>query len=383
MIDRGHDVVIFAYPPRKDQTSNHQAIDRYGLLNRSRHFRRGYHQRAAHIVRLLARSGIRGTRVALDVRRAAARAGLKGAYLPYRALVINDAGPFDVILAHFGRRGRELAVMRSVGALNTPFATIFHGYDMSRYLDTEGETVYDQLFRVGDLFLPISVRWRQRLLELGAAADKTIVHRMGVDTSAIPFVERTLGAGEPVKLVSIARLVEKKGIEYALKAGGRLIKSGRAIDYTVVGDGPLRADLEELASTLGLGQQVRFVGWQPREEVQRILRSSHILLAPSVTAADGDQEGIPVSLMEALAGGMPVLTTLHSGIPELVEDDVSGFLVPERDVDALAARLEDLTDNPQRWPEMGRAGRAHVEAEFDIEGLNDRLVERLSNIAGT
>lgn len=380
LLDRGHDVVVFAYPPKDSQASYHEAIDRYGLLGRTCHFRRGHRQRAAHFARLLLRSGVRGMRLVSSVRHGANRAGMRGAHLPYRALVIDDAGPFDVVLAHFGRRGRELAVLRSARVLDTPFATVFHGYDMSRYLDTEGEAVYDDLFRVGDLFLPISDRWRRRLLELGAAAEKISVHRMGVDTSAIPLVERSLGDGETVRLVSIARLVEKKGLEYALKAVSLLSDDARSLEYTIIGDGPLRGSLEELVSELALGERVRFTGWQPREEVQRILRASHVMIAPSVTAADGDQEGIPVSLMEALAGGMPVVTTHHSGIPELVEDDVSGFLVPERDVEALARRLEEMLDNPQRWLEMGKAGRAHVQANFDIEGLNDRLVERLAAI---
>jgi colanic acid/amylovoran biosynthesis glycosyltransferase len=105
-----------------------------------------------------------------------------------------------------------------------------------------------------------------------------------------------------------------------------------------------------------------------------VLAQSHILIAPSVTAADGDEEGIPNTLKEAMAMGLPVISTVHAGIPELVNDGVSGFLVPERDVEALADRLMRLVDQPETWAAMGRAGRRQIEAEFDTDRLNDDLL---------
>ena len=107
----------------------------------------------------------------------------------------------------------------------------------------------------------------------------------------------------------------------------------------------------------------------------KILSNSDILLAPSITAHDKDQEGIPVVLMETMAMGLPIISTLHSGIPELVQDGISGYLVPERDVDALAEKLNYLIEHPELWSEMGKAGRAFVEENFNIDKLNDRLVE--------
>jgi colanic acid/amylovoran biosynthesis glycosyltransferase len=105
------------------------------------------------------------------------------------------------------------------------------------------------------------------------------------------------------------------------------------------------------------------------------MQISDLFLLPSVRASDGDEEGTPTVLMEAMACGLPVLSTVHSGIPELVEDGVSGWLVPERDVAALADRIQWMLDHPDRWAAMGRAGRAKVEREFNIDTLNDRLVE--------
>jgi colanic acid/amylovoran biosynthesis glycosyltransferase len=120
---------------------------------------------------------------------------------------------------------------------------------------------------------------------------------------------------------------------------------------------------------------VSWLGALPHQEIVRVCRESHVLVAPSVTASGGDVEGIPNALKEAMALGLPVVATRHGGIAELVDDGVSGFLVPERNPAALAERLGFLLDHPERWEAMGRAGRAKVEAEFDAEPLNDRLVE--------
>jgi colanic acid/amylovoran biosynthesis glycosyltransferase len=123
-------------------------------------------------------------------------------------------------------------------------------------------------------------------------------------------------------------------------------------------------------------------GSKRHEEVIQVLTQTHILIAPSVTAADGDEEGIPNTLKEAMAMGLPVISTVHAGIPELVEDGVSGFLVPERDVEALADRLERLVDHSETWAAMGRAGRRQIEAEFDIERLNDELLVLYQDMLG-
>jgi colanic acid/amylovoran biosynthesis glycosyltransferase len=169
--------------------------------------------------------------------------------------------------------------------------------------------------------------------------------------------------------------VEKKGIQYSVKAIARVVKKFPYIEYGIVGDGPLRGEIEDLINELELKRHVRMYGWMKQEEVIELLKQSHIFLAPSVTSKEGDQEGIPVALMEAMAQGLPVLSTDHSGIPELVQDGTSGFLVPERDVEALANKLEYLVEHPEIWPERGKAGRDYVKKHYDIHRLNDRLVE--------
>jgi len=175
-------------------------------------------------------------------------------------------------------------------------------------------------------------------------------------------------------MVSIGRLVEKKGVTYALKAVAQVIASGRAVVYDIVGDGPLRIELEHLIEQFGVGTHVRLHDWKSHREIVAMMEASHILIAPSVTAGDGDEEGIPNVIKEAMAIGLPVVSTVHAGIPELVVDGESGFLVPERSVDLLAERITHLCDHPEIWPQMSRAAQRKVEAEFDIGRLSKNLV---------
>ena len=152
-------------------------------------------------------------------------------------------------------------------------------------------------------------------------------------------------------------------------------------EYVVVGDGPLRHSLEQMAVDRGVSDKVRFVGAQGAADVIRLLHSSDVLLAPSVTGSDGDIEGMPVSIMEGMAAGLPVIATHHSGIPEVVSDGRSGFLVAEHDVDGLSRRLADLATDPNLRARMGLAGAGIASEEFDIDMLTDRLVEMYRELA--
>lgn len=288
---------------------------------------------------------------------------------------------YDVIHCQFGPLGRLAMRLRQIGALRGTLVTAFRGYDATMHLRRYPHA-YDELFHRGDLFLPVSGELRRVLIAYGAPADKTEVHHSGIDCRYFDFQLRTRGANEPTRAITVARLVEKKGIEFAIRAAARLIHSGRALSYDIVGDGELRAALERLIAALNMGGHIRVLGWRRHDEVAALLRRAHVLLAPSVTAANGDQEGIANALKEAMATGLPVLATDHGGTAELVDHGVSGFLVPERDVEALADRLGYLVDHPERWADIGRAGRAKVEAAFDLERLNnqlERLYQRLVN----
>ena len=220
---------------------------------------------------------------------------------------------------------------------------------------------YQQLFRRGDLMLPISDLWAGRLQKMGCPREKIAVSRMGVDMTrfssrlvaegvqkmgcrgksnrvASRFARNAARSPRPVKapatpleIISVARLTEKKGLHVAIEACRQLKEQGVAFRYRILGIGPWERRLRTLIEQYQLEDVVEMPGFKPSHEVKAMLDDADVFLLPSVTGADGDMEGIPVALMEAMAVGIPVVSTLHSGIPELVEADKSGWLVPEND----------------------------------------------------
>ncbi|HET7620260.1 MAG TPA: glycosyltransferase [Gemmatimonadaceae bacterium] len=391
LIDRGHEVDIYAAASEPEVGgAEHAVVKEYGLMKRARYqparaVGASWVRRFAASVYVLARYWWRDPRNAWRVVKGpqrqfgySSRLSLLSAGAPFAG-----RGRYDAVLCHFGPNGRRIARLRRAGLVHGKIATVFHGYDMSRYLITRGTNAYQQLFDDGDLFLPVSEFWRSRLIDLGCPPGKIAVHHMGIDLSKFPVRERraTRDDDEPVRLLSVARLVEKKGIEYAIRAvASSRDVTGRRIEYSILGDGPLRGRLEKLVRELDTGDSVKLVGESNQDGVRAAMRGADIFVAPSVVAEDGDMEGVPVSIMEAMACGLPVVSTLHSGIPELVRDKVSGFLVPERDSYALSHAFTRLVDDPRLRRRMGNAGRTAVERGYDLDDLNDRLVDLLATM---
>jgi len=281
---------------------------------------------------------------------------------------------YDVIHCHYGPVGLRSMFLRDIG-VKAKVGTVFHGYDLSMYLVQHGAEVYRELFEKGRLFLPISNYWKDKLLSLQCPPQNITVHHMGIDPNRFTFKERTIKPNLPIRLLTVGRLVEKKGHRFALEAIAEIIRREKNISYTIAGDGPLEKPLKTLAVELGIEHQVEFIGPVAQDTVIEKMLEAHIFLLPSITDSQGDQEGIPVVLMEALATGLPVITTIHSGIPELVQDGVSGYLTPEKDVWALIEKMNYLIEHPETWPQMGRAGRNFVEENYDINILNRKLVD--------
>lgn len=383
LIDRGHEVDIYANRPGSS-SKTHADVEKYCLQERT-YYRATPGQKLKRFIQgfeLVATNFHKHPRAIVEalnlLKYGRDVASLKMLYII--ACFLNR-GPYDIVHCHFGGNGNLGIFLRRLGAISGKIVTTFHGSDLSDYLEKQGVDLYKSLFEQGDLLCPISEHWKKKLIELGCSEQKIIVHRMGIDTCKFNFSARKLRENGKIKLLSIARLTEKKGIKYGIQAVTQLLEKHPSIEYKIVGEGPLRCDLEKLIEELNVTTQVKLLGWKQQEEIVELIQDSDILLAPSVTSDAGDQEGIPVVLMEALAKGLPVLSTQHSGIPELVQDGKSGFLVPERDVDALAQKLEYLIENSQLWSEMGHAGRKHVEDHYDIHQLNDQLVELYQKIS--
>jgi colanic acid/amylovoran biosynthesis glycosyltransferase len=285
---------------------------------------------------------------------------------------------FDVIYCHFGTVGRTGAFLREIGVIEGTLVTAFHGVDVSASL-RQDPGLYRHLFAHGEAFLPISRHWGKRLQAHGCDPDRIIVHHMGVDITRFRYRPRQPAGA--TRLLTVGRLVEKKGLVYALQAVRLARERGVRLRYTIVGDGPLRQSLEALAGELRIKEIVTFTGWYDQSDVVRQMYAHDVLVAPSVTDRIGDQEGIPVTLMEAMATGMPVISTRHSAIPELVTDGESGILVAEGDVEGLAGAIERLARDPATRTSMGRSGQSVVEAEFNACVLNQRLLALLRKMS--
>jgi colanic acid/amylovoran biosynthesis glycosyltransferase len=374
LLDRGHDVDVFAVHA-KSFDGAHPDIERYDLRARMQHIpvpaSRSRRAVGAAARLLSPRYWSPAVIDALDVR----RHGKQAANLVrlYTALSFLHAGPYDVLHAQFGNLGPAAERLVRLRATRAKLVTSFRGADASIHLPARPERFRD-LFRRGDLFLPVSEDFRRVLERAGVPHDRVYVLRSGISLERFTFDPRTVPAGRTT-LLFVGRLTEKKGVAYLLDAMKLLSERGRDVELVVIGDGPLGEALRGRSRELRLEQHVRFVGKLPQDDVIEAMYAAHVLVAPSVTAMDGDQEGVPNVVKEAMATGMPVVSTVHGGIPELVEHGVSGLLAPERDSAALAASIEELLDHPERWPAMGAAARAIVERDYDRERLNDRLVE--------
>lgn len=285
-------------------------------------------------------------------------------------------GSFDAIVAHFGPTGVRASILRQAGLLSGPLAVIFHGKDMSdRWTLKRFLPFYRDLFRSAELLLPISHLWRQRLIEWGAPAANIRVLRMGVDLDLIDAVPDTKPLQRPLRILSVARLVEKKGLQYAIEG----VKQAAAdIEYRIIGYGPLEDALTEQGARPG--NPVQLLGRRSHADVFAELRAADIFLLPSVTAEDGDMEGIPVALMEAMAMGVLVIATRHSGIPELIEDQVEGLLVAERDADGIAHALDLIASGAIDVAAMRQAARAKVAREFNNATLDYELEALLATL---
>jgi colanic acid/amylovoran biosynthesis glycosyltransferase len=293
----------------------------------------------------------------------------------YRAIPFLNRPEYDIIHCQFGTLETIGLELRSMEILSGKIITTFRGIDISRYIAEKGEDAYKVLFTQGNFFLANCEFFRQKAIAIGCPIERILVHGSGIDCQKFTFQPRSMPRDGKVCIATTGRLVEKKGIAYCIEAIARIIPIYPNFEYNIIGDGELRTQLEELISKLQLGNFVKILGWKNQREIIEILEKSHLFLAPSITAIDGNQDAPVNTLKEAMAMGLPVISTDHGGIPELVENGVSGFLVPERDSLAIADKLLYLITHSEQWEAMGKAGRAKVLEKYDKSTLNDELVQ--------
>lgn len=291
-----------------------------------------------------------------------------------------------LIHAHFGTDAvYALPLARRLGV---PLITTFHGFDATlstaSLLLSPAWANYPlfrhQLAQQGDLFLCVSSFIRERVLAMGFPEARTRVHYIGEDYRAI---QPRSPQEETRTILHVARLVEMKGTKYLIRGFAELSRRWQDVQLVIIGDGPMRASLQALTRSLGLEERVQFLGARPHGEVLAWMRRALMLVLPSILTRSGRTEGLGMVLLEAAATGVPVVGSRIGGIPEVVVDGQTGFLVPDRDPDALASRMLCLLEEPTRRRRMGEDARTHVERYFDVhaqtkvlEELYDRVLEK-------
>jgi colanic acid/amylovoran biosynthesis glycosyltransferase len=293
----------------------------------------------------------------------------------YEGACFRNGGRYDLLHCQFGTLARPVLKHRKAGLLSGKLVVQFRGFDISEHVQKCGPRVYERVFREADWFLA-NCRWfRDRAVALGCPPDRIDVIPSGVEIDDFPYRARTQGPDGVLRLVSVGRLVEKKGFDDALAAVALLKAAGTRVRYLIVGDGPLRPELEQRARALGLSGEVELLGARNHAGVADVLAWGQLFLAPSKRAGDGAEDAAINTLKEAMAAGLPVVSTRHGGIPELVEHGVTGLLAPEGDPVGLAEALSALAAGAARWPEMGRLGRARVAADYSVGVAHAKLIE--------
>ena len=299
---------------------------------------------------------------------------LRGTYAGYGKWIKEYDG--RLIHAHFGQEGfRCLAAKKEA---DIPLVTTFYGMDVSQLpRQAVWQKRYARLFAEGEQFLAEGKFMAQALVDLGCLPERVAVQCLGVDLSAMPFVAPAERKYETPIVLLYAAFREKKGLIYAIQAFARVAQTFANAQLHIIGDGPLRGELESEIGKLGLTDRVTMFGFLPHEAAVGKLKQATVLLYPSVTAENGDTEGgAPVALIEAQALGTSVVSSFHADIPNVVPPEKCGLLFPERDVDGLAQGLDAVLGSEALRNEMAIAGRKHVEMHHDLV----RQVKKLETV---
>jgi colanic acid/amylovoran biosynthesis glycosyltransferase len=302
-----------------------------------------------------------------------------GHYLSFQVIEIQRRRA-DILHSHFGNIGWQN--IRTARSANLKHIVSFYGFDVSYLpkLDPSWTKRYEELFATVDTILCEGCQMAASVERLGCPRDKIRIHHLGVSLSEIPFKPRVWDGKQPLKVLIAASFQEKKGIPYALEALSRL-GDDVPIEITVIGDANdemrSKAEKAKIVAALQrheLERNTRLLGYQPHRVCLEEAYGHHVYVSPSVTAGDGDTEGgVPVTLIEMAATGMPVISTWHCDIPEVIEHNVTGMLAPERNVNELVRVLFSLVERPDRWSSITAASRRHLEHNYDARKQGDKL----------
>jgi len=278
----------------------------------------------------------------------------------------------DLMHIYFGHTGVHL--LPFIRQWDKPCVVSFHGADVAHKQDIKDYPAkLRRLFDAVPLVLARSQSLAERLIHLGCPPEKLRINRTGIPLNAFPFIDRQPPSDGKWRVVQACRLIPKKGVATSLRAFAIFKKDNPEAEFFIAGKGPLQPELEMLAAGLGIFKDVHFVGFLSQPKLRELYASSHLFLHPSETSPNQDQEGVPNSILEGMATGLPVAGTRHGGIPEAVDHGRTGLLVPEEDHVALANAIQEITHSPGLLAEMGLRARAAVIDRFEQDAQVDLL----------
>ena len=287
-------------------------------------------------------------------------------YHPYDLVDLLERHRPDLVHCYYGHKA--VKYLKMLKAANVPFVISFHGVDVVKFIDQEGYK--EKLlcsFEAAELVMARSVSLLQRLLELGCPAGKLRLNRTPIPLENITFNRRVAPEDGNWRLVQACRLISKKGIFTILEALVELIKRWPKLRYSLAGVGPESEEIQRAIARHGLKDHVEMLGWLSQDELQGVYDKAHIFLHPSELTQENDQEGVPNSMLEAMAAGLPVVATYHGGIPEAVTSGEDGYLVAERSPEDLAKALAKLMSSPDELERFSTSAAESVRSKFGFE----------------
>lgn len=380
LIDAGHEVVIIS-GARPDERDFHSDIRKYDLLKKTYYHNDRPRNKFLRIFWALALFMVYAARNFKAVTNSlnVIKYGKEAASLTYyyKVMLFLGIGHIDIFYCQYGPNGNFAVLLKELG-IKARIIVMFHGYDIRRGIE-QGGKIYEKVFKSADYLLSISDYNYRYLVEFGAPVEKIKVHPVGIDLKRYQYIDRPEAPQDLIKIISVGRLVKEKGMAAGIRAVHCLSREHPQLrfEYVIIGSGPLRDDLEALVKGLGMTDKVRFFGACLQESVIESLNKAHIFLLPSVA------EALPVVLMEAMAVGLPVVATNVGSVKQLVINGKSGYLVEAEDISAMSERLNYIISNPRHGKELGKEGRSHIVNHYDVEKLNQKLVELFREVVSS
>jgi glycosyltransferase involved in cell wall biosynthesis len=296
-------------------------------------------------------------------------------------------GEYQMLVSILGRRGADMMhiyfghtgvhLLPFIRAWNRPCLVSFHGADVAIKQNVDNYPgKLRQLFASVPVVLARSRSLADRLVGFGCPAEKIRINRTGIPLHEFSYVRREFPADGRWQILQACRLIDKKGVGSAIRAFAVFAKEFPNSEFIIAGKGPLQPELQALAQQLGVAAKVHFCGFLSQPDLRELYSLSHIFIHPSETQPDQDQEGVPNSVLEAMATGLPVIATRHGGIPEAVRENLNGFLSDERDTESLGRSMVALANSPELYARFSAAARQAVAENFDQE-LTIRDLERI------